>query len=285
MRYGPGSVVNQRYRISGVVGSGAHGIVYCARDLETRDEVAIKLLNDAHGFEAEYCERLQREANAMTRLKNTHAVRIHDFGLLEGRFPFLVMEMLYGRDLDAQLSEAKKAERKLGLVELVELLDPVVDTLEVAHQQGIVHRDLKPSNIFLIDEARGGGVRLLDFGLAKLLDEGTLTSEGFVAGTPSYIAPESWKGNPRLLDHRIDVYSLGIIAYRALTGVLPTPGRGVLDIYEWACSGKRPSLHSARTDLPQAIDGWVERALAIEPVDRFDGVRPMWSALAGLGKQ
>jgi serine/threonine-protein kinase len=266
-----------------VVGSGAHGIVYCARDLETRDEVAIKLLNDAHGFESEYCERLEREASAMARLRDTHAVRIHHLGLLEQRFPFLVMEMLYGRDLDDHLTEASERKRDIEIDELVDLLDPIVHTLEVAHRQGIVHRDLKPSNIFLIDEARGGGVRLLDFGLAKILDEGTLTSEGFVAGTPSYIAPESWKGNPRLLDHRIDVYSLGIISYRALAGALPTPGRGVLDIYEWACSGARPSLHAARPDLPEAIDAWVQRALAIDPDQRFDGVRRMWSALATLG--
>lgn len=280
MRYGPGSVIGERYRILGIVGAGAHGVVYSARDLETRGEVAIKLLNDAHGFEPQYCERLQREADAMARLKNTHAVRIHRLGLIEGRFPYLVMEMLYGRDLESYLDEAKNEGRTIEIGELVELLDPVVDTLEVAHLRGIVHRDLKPSNIFLLDPARGAGVRLLDFGLAKLLDEGTLTSEGFVAGTPSYIAPESWKGNPRLLDHRIDIYSLGIIAYQALAGSLPTPGRGVLEIYEWACAGTRPSLHDATKRLPRAIDAWIQRALAIEPERRFNSIRAMWTALA-----
>jgi serine/threonine-protein kinase len=194
------------------------------------------------------------------------------------------MEMLYGQDLDDFLGAAKRDQRALELDDLVELLDPVVDTLEVAHRQGIVHRDLKPSNVFLIDEERGGGVRLLDFGLAKLLDEGTLTSEGFVAGTPSYIAPESWKGNPRLLDHRIDIYSLGIITYRALAGDLPTPGRAVLDIYEWACRGPRPSLRAARRGLPSGIDPWIEKALAIDPDDRFASIRDMWNELRQLGR-
>jgi serine/threonine-protein kinase len=141
---------------------------------------------------------------------------------------------------------------------------------------------LKPSNVFIVDAARGGGVRLLDFGLAKLLDESALTADGMVAGTPSYIAPEAWKGVSRILDHRIDVYALGVLVFRALSGRSPAPQGNVLDVCGWAMTGERPSLHALRPSLPRSIDVWVDKALAIDPDGRFQSVRALWTALEGL---
>jgi serine/threonine-protein kinase len=103
-----------------------------------------------------------------------------------------------------------------------------------------------------------------------------------IAGSPSYIAPEVWKGNPRVLDHRIDVYSLGAIAYRALSGDVPFPGRSLIEKFQLATTGERPSLFAVRSDLPREIDAWVAQALAIDPEMRFYQVRGMWNALRAV---
>jgi eukaryotic-like serine/threonine-protein kinase len=282
MAYGPGEIINKRYRILDKLGAGAHGIVYRARDLETRDEVALKFLGEGKSLDPEYSRRIEREAVAMARLRGTSAVYVHGLNVAEDGTLYLVMEMLAGKDLEAYLGEAESLGGKLKKSKLLEILRPVVDTLEAAHKQGIVHRDLKPSNVFIVDAERGGGVRLLDFGLAKMMDASALTADGMVAGTPSYISPEGWKGKTSLLDHRIDVYALGILVFRALSGRTPTPKGNVLDVCTWAMTGARPSLHELRPSLPRSIDIWVEKALAIEPNDRFQTVRALWTALEGL---
>jgi serine/threonine protein kinase len=282
MAYGPAEIINNRYRILDKIGAGAHGVVYRARDLETRDEVALKFLGDGKALDPEYSRRIEREALAMARLRGTSAVYVHGLNIAQDGMLYLVMEMLAGKDLEEYLRDAERVGGKLKKPKLLELLRPVVDTLEAAHKQGIVHRDLKPSNVFVVDAARGGGVRLLDFGLAKMLDASMLTADGMIAGTPSYIAPEAWQGNPRALDHRIDVYSLGVLVFRALSGRTPAPSSNVLDICAWAMTGERPSLHALRPSLPAAIDPWVQKALAIAPDDRFQSVRSLWSALEGL---
>ena len=282
MPYGPGEIINNRYRILDKLGAGAHGVVYRARDLETRDEVALKFLGDGKSLDPEYSRRIEREAVAMARLRGTSAVYVHGLNIAKDGTLYLIMEMLAGKDLEAYLGDAERMGGKLKKPKLLELLRPVVDTLEAAHKQAIGHRDLKPSNVFIVNAARCGGVRLLDFGLAKMMDATALTADGMVAGTPSYIAPEAWKGNPRALDHRIDVYSLGILVFRALSGRTPTPKGNVLDVCSWARSGERPSLYALRPSLPKTVDMWVEKALAIDPDDRFQSVRSLWSALEGL---
>lgn len=282
MAYKPGEIISKRYRILERLGSGAQGVVYRARDLETRDEVALKFLGDGKALDPEYSRRMEREAVAMARLRGTSAVYVHAFNTAQDGMLYVVMEMLYGKDFEEYLSEAEKLGGRLKGEKLLEVLRPVVDTLEAAHRQGIVHRDLKPSNVFIVDPARGGGVRLLDFGLAKLMDAGTLTSDGMIAGTPSYIAPEAWKGNSKLLDHRIDVYALGVIVFRALSGRLPPPSSDVLEICRWATTGPRPSLHALRPSLPKAVDAWVQKALAIDPAQRFQSARALFDGLASV---
>ena len=282
MAFGPGDVVNNRYRILDKLGAGAHGIVYRARDLETREEVALKLLGDGKSLDPEYTRRLEREALAMASLRGTSAVYVHGLNVAQDGTLYLVMEVLLGKDFEEYMREAERVGGRLKKPKLLENLRPIVDTLEAAHQKGIVHRDLKPSNVFIVDATRGGGVRLLDFGLAKMLDASTLTADGMVAGTPSYISPEAWKGISSILDHRIDVYSLGVLVFRALSGRTPAPKGNLLDVCAWAMKGERPSLHALRPSLPRAVDVWVEKALAIEPNDRFQSVRALWTSLEGL---
>jgi serine/threonine protein kinase len=282
MAYKPGDVISNRFRILDRLGQGAHGVVYRARDLETRGELALKFLGDGKGLDPELCRRMEREATAMARLRGTSAVYVHGISTAQDGMLYVAMEMLYGKDFEDYLLEAEKLGGRIKGVKLLEILRPVAATLEQAHQQGIIHRDLKPSNVFIVDPARGGGVRLLDFGLAKLLDASTLTSDGMIAGTPSYIAPEAWRGTSKALDHRIDVYALGVIVFRALSGKLPPPSSNVLEICQWATTGTRPSLHAQRTSLPAAIDPWVQRALAIDPAQRFPTITEAFSSLEAI---
>jgi serine/threonine-protein kinase len=189
------------------------------------------------------------------------------------------MELLDGMDYEDYLREREARGDKLSIAELAKIMDPVVQTLEVAHGAGILHRDIKPGNVFVL---RDGSVRLLDFGFAKFVRMRSLTMAGFVAGSPSYIAPEAWKGDPALLDHRIDVYGLAAVIFRSLTGKPPFLAGELLELLKLATTGERPSLHALRPDLPPEVDAWVKQALAIEPDQRFLRVRGMWSALRSL---
>jgi eukaryotic-like serine/threonine-protein kinase len=280
--YAPGDVLADRYRLIERLGAGAHGIVYRARDLETRDEVAVKVLTVGKGLDPELNRRFEREAVAMARLRGTHAVFVHRLGLHHDGLSYLVMEMLHGSDLEKVLGEAERAGGRMKPAHLLTILRPVAATLELAHAQRVLHRDLKPSNLFLVDAAHGGGVRVLDFGLAKLIDEKALTQQGTIAGTPSYIAPEAWSGDSSKLDGRIDVYALGVIVFRALSGQLPHPKQSLMEQLAWAQRGQRPSLHALRPSLPPRIDEWVQRALAADPAKRFADLRTFMATLEGL---
>ena len=274
-----GDELDGRYRLIAEIGAGTFGVVYRGRDLETRGEVAIKIMKQA--ADPKQAQRFEREALALARLRGTSAIFVHAFGKTPTGAPYIVMELLVGRDLESFLVEAEARGGRLKASKLLELLRPVAQTLTRAHQHGILHRDLKPSNVFVVDARAGGGVRLLDFGLAKLIGIETLTQTGMVAGTPSYIGPEAWRGE-KDLDHRIDVYSLGVLVFRCLSGQVPYPTKSMIDLCRWATSGERPSLCALRPGLPPAIDDWTRKALAIDPQSRFQSVDSLWAALESI---
>ena len=272
-------IIDQRYELGEIIGRGGHGIVYSATDRESGAEVALKFLHDSVAVDPQYNIRMLREAQVMAALAGTSAIRVYGLRTTADGALYLVMELLKGADLDDHLEQMEASGQRLSVHRLFELLDPIVDTLEAAHARGIVHRDLKPANIFVLES---GGVRLLDFGLAKVLSASPLTNDGMVAGSPSYIAPEVWRGNPRVLDHRIDVYSLGAITFRALTGDVPFAGRSLIEKFQLATTAERPTIHADRPDLPPEIDTWIAQALAIDPDMRFHQVRGMWNALRAV---
>ncbi len=283
MSYEVDHVIDGRYKVLGTLGQGGHGVVYRCEDLQLGAPVAIKCLHAEVASEPGFKTRMLREARAMGTLSGTSAVQIFAFNKADDGTMYIVMELLRGRDLERYLRELEAHGAKLAPSKLVELIGPVADTLEQAHAQGIIHRDLKPANIFVLDTFARGGVRLLDFGLAKDMKAEPLTQEGMIAGSPSYIAPEVWRGKPQEIDHRIDVYSLGAVIFRALAGQPPFDAKQTIDkLLIQVTRGQRPSLRALRPDLPVALDAWAHKALAIQRDDRFPSIASLWTTFRAV---
>jgi serine/threonine protein kinase len=281
-----GEVVGQRYRVSELIGSGGQSRVYRAVDLRDGDEVALKVLKaSAVQTDPDAVERMFREAYAMATLHGTAALRVLGQTWTDTGSFCLVTELVRGHELGDWLDQREARGERVEVDALVELLEPIVFTLDAAHSQGIVHRDLKPSNIFVIDSQYGGGVRLMDFGFAKFTRMRGFTQQHVIAGSPSYIAPEAWQNKRDLFDQRLDVYSMGAVIFRCLAKRPPFEGPNVLALLQAVTQAPRPSLTALRPDLPSELDEWVQYALAIDPEERFQRVGALWRAFrsaAGL---
>jgi serine/threonine-protein kinase len=274
----PGDVIDKRYRLESELGRGGHGLVFRAFDNEQGIEVALKILNQAISDDPQYTVRLWREAQSLAALWGSSVVRVYGFGTdEENGFVYMSMELLEGETLADHLRDLEMFGDRMSSFSVLEVLDPVARALHTAHTRGIIHRDLKPSNIILLYPEKGGGTRLMDFGLAKIHGSMQLTQAGMVAGSPSYIAPEVWRAKP--FDHRIDVYSFAAVIFRALAGRPPFTGESMVDILMAATMGERPPLSPIRPELPRDIDEWVKRALAIEAEDRYAYISSMWNDL------
>jgi len=272
-----GQVLGGRYEIQDVIGRGGQSTVYRALDRIDGDQVAIKLVHGAIG-DPDATERIFRESQSMSQLLGTSAVRIlHQVHSDDGALG-LVMELLEGRDLESHLTELEAKREPPALAWIEKTFAPIVSTLSAAHDHGLVHRDLKAENIYLLSEAKGGGVRLLDFGFVKLLRAPSITNSEMVAGSPSYIAPETWLNGAGYADIRADVYSLGVMLFRSLAGRLPFTGDTVVELMVQVTTGPRERLSPFRTDLSPDIDAWVQQALAIDREDRFSSAKGLFRA-------
>lgn len=249
------------------------GSVWRAEHLTLHTEVAVKFVSDALIGDQGFLARFTREAIASARIKSPHAVQIFDHGVTADGVPYIVMELLEGEDLRTRLLR----EKKLPLADAVKVVTQVARGLSRAHAASIVHRDIKPGNIFLVDSFVGGGVRLMDFGLAKIAGAGELTQAGMIAGSPSYIAPELWRDERP--DHRIDVYSFAAVIFRALAGQPPFWAPSTPELLIQVTTAERPRLTDFRPDMSPQIDQWVQRALALRRDDRYPYVTSMWNDL------
>lgn len=272
-----GHFVGGRYELVDIIDSGGQGVVYRGLDRRDGDEVAVKVLKDSVARQADYRERLIREAHALAALSGTAAVRVLDQRWTDDGILCLVMELLRGADLQVVLERLDKRGVPFPLGGFALLFEPIVSTLERAHAQGILHRDVKPANIYVVDEPAGPAVKLLDFGFAKFIRMKSLTQAGVVAGSPSFIPPEMWVGE-RDIDPRIDVYSLAAVIFRTLTGRAPFAGRSMVDLVQLVTKAPRPSLRALRPELPEAVDDWAQQALAANRDERFTTVRGMYFA-------
>jgi serine/threonine protein kinase len=272
-------LVGERYFVGAVVGRGGYGTVRRGVDRKTGMPVALKMLSPQAGRDPNVVERMLREQQALVALTGTCAVTAIDLCRLESGAPCLVMEWLEGHDLEQQLSAWEGAGQRGSYESLLSIVTPIADTLERAHSIGIVHRDIKPANIFVTTGA-AHGARLLDFGLARIKSAAPLTGVGMVMGSPSYIAPEIWGGKTTELDGRADLYSLGVIVFRWLTGSLPFESPDLIAKMREVTTGPRPSARALNPELPPSVDAWVARALAIEPNDRFQSGPELREGLA-----
>lgn len=261
-----GRIVAGRYRLDRVLGKGGMGAVYTAEDLQLRRAVAVKVLLGRSFGQQDALRRFRREARATAQLTHPNIVTVHDYGPLDGDGAFLVMELVPGVTLRAEL------ERRTALPhrDAAQWFGPMLSGVAAAHRAGVVHRDLKPENVMGRPGASGvHDVKVLDLGLAKLRPAadgatGTSTAHGVVMGTLAYMAPEQLAG--REVDVRADVYSLGIVLVEVLTGERPLS----------ALDPKRPAAlegWAERVDLPAsqrvALDAVVRRCVANDPQDRF----------------
>jgi serine/threonine-protein kinase len=271
-----GTIVGRRYQVFDLLGQGGQSLVYRGLDLQQGDEVALKVLKaKVRLADPDAVERMFREAYAMATLHDTAALRVLDQTWTEDGSLCLVTELVRGRELGSWLDVREGNGERIDAGVVIELLDPIVRTLDAAHQRGIVHRDLKPSNIFVLD---GGGVKLIDFGFAKFTRLKGFTKAHVIAGSPSYIAPEAWLNRRALFDHRLDVYAFAAVVCRCLAGQPPFQAKNVLALLEAVTRAPRPSLVALRPDLPEDVDAWATAALAIDPNERFQSVVASWTA-------
>ncbi|MFP2924968.1 protein kinase domain-containing protein [Pyxidicoccus sp. 3LG] len=266
----------RRFEVLEELGHGAMGWVFRARDRELQREVALKFLLSRKGL----TEVALQEARAIARLSHEHIVRIFDVGEWSDTpgtsgLPFLVMECLEGESLAALLERVRWLEPKHAL----ELLDGVIAGLAHAHEHHVIHRDLKPSNVFI---TRDGTAKLLDFGLAWLAVAPSARTPFLpTAGTPAYMAPEQWRGEPQ--DARTDIWAVGMLLFEMLTGTHPSPGASSQELKAWVTSEEPvPSVLTVRSELPRELDAFLAMALAKDPARRFPTAREMREELREL---
>ncbi len=252
------------YKLAGVIGRGAMGEVYEAHHVETNAEAAVKLLHSHTMREPESVARFLREGKMAAAIDTEHAVRVLEVGGFDGELPYLAMERLRGDDL----ADLLRRTPRLPLADLLQMLREVGEGLDAARRAGVVHRDVKPRNVFLADgRAPGQGTwKLLDFGVACFAADAASAGEGLV-GTPEYMAPEQAAGDP--VTHRSDLFSLGAVLYRALTGYPAFNGDHIAEVL-YEIGHAMPPRPGAFRDLRPEVDLVVAVALAKAPADRFD---------------
>jgi eukaryotic-like serine/threonine-protein kinase len=269
-----GTVVGGKYRLVRLIGEGGMGEVYEAQHVVIGRRFAIKFLHAHLARSPEFMERFQREARAAGALENENIAAAVDFGVTDHGTPFLVMEFLEGEDLGRLLARTGP----LPIARAVDIVIQACRGLVAAHDRNIVHRDLKPENLFLCRRNDGGDlVKVLDFGIAKLHDQGQVTRTGATMGTPAYMSIEQARGAHEV-DQRTDIYALGVILYELLSGVRPHPGSSYNEIIVHIATETPAPLGGLRP-LPSALCAVVERAMAREAEHRFSSVIELWEAL------
>ncbi|HEY0135330.1 MAG TPA: serine/threonine-protein kinase [Nannocystis sp.] len=276
-----GHTLNDRYKILEQLGSGGMGTVYLAEHVLINKRVAVKVLSPAHSRKPDEVERFLREARAASRIRQENVVDITDFGYTSGGLAFLVMEYLEGEDL----STTSSREGALPWRRAVHITRQICAALTAAHAQGVIHRDMKPENVFRV--SRGDDpdfIKVLDFGIAKIIDEQydpehpSHTNSGLM-GTPEYVAPELIRG--LVPDVRVDIYAVGVILYRLLTGVVPFAGETFMaTLTQHLMSEAVPPRQAAPdAEIPADLEAVCLKSLARDRDERYSTIHEMAQAL------
>jgi len=268
------------YRIVGKLGEGGMGAVYAAEHALIGKRVAVKVLLPEYSKNTEIVQRFFNEAKAATRINHPGITAVFDFGFDADGAAYLVMELLDGEALSARLHR----RGAMPPLQAIRLLRELSGALAAAHAQGIIHRDLKPDNVFIVpdpDVAGGERAKILDFGIAKLVDEAAAgavkTRTGAVLGTPVYMSPEQCHGAS--VDRRTDLYSLGVIFFEMLTGRPPFVAEGIGDLMAMHMFSEPPLVRDLVLSLPSALDDLLGRLLAKRPDERFASASELIEAI------
>src|SRR6516225_1830053 len=254
----PDAIIDGRYRVVSRVGSGGMADVYLAHDQLLGREVAVKVLHHHFAEDQEFVERFRREASSAARLSHPNIVGIFDRGEWNGTY-YIAMEYVAGRSL-------KQIVREDGALDPLSAIDIVVQILRAArfaHKRGVIHRDLKPHNVILDEEGRA---RVTDFGIARA-GASDMTLTGSIMGTAQYLSPEQAQGHAVTVGS--DIYSVGVILYELLTGVVPFEGETAVAIAFKQVSAEPRPPSAVLDSVPPALDGVVMRALAKDPSRRY----------------
>ena len=267
-----------------LIGHGGMGEVYLAEQKDLGTRVAIKLLQTGVSRDRDHVTRFFNEARAVGKINHAGIVRIFDAGYTAAGRAYFVMEMLEGDDLANELAR----DGTLALTRAADILAQCCRALAAAHAKGIVHRDMKPENVFLTSrDGRPDFVKIVDFGIAKMSDIETtgapgrkLTKTGMIFGTPEYMSPEQAAGKASL-DHRVDIYALGVIFYELITGRVPFVGDTFMGVLTQHMFEPVPALTETNPNVKvsPAIEAFIGRALSKDPDDRFQSCDEMYSAL------
>jgi hypothetical protein len=266
------------FELGARLGEGGFGVVYRARDVRLRRDVAVKLLRRELVAGEGFVERFEREAQALAALRHPNIVPVYAIGD-QGELIYLIMPFVEG----VTLTDYLRAHGRLALDEAARILRAVGGALTAAHGVGLVHRDIKPDNIMLEGPKRHP--LLMDFGIAKTGQTGggvSLTSTGMVLGTPLYMSPEQATADPAV-DARSDIYSLGVLAYQLFTGELPFNGDSIFAVLNQHLTTPVPEARTLRPEIPARVSAALRRAMAKKPAERFQHVEEFLEALEGRG--
>jgi serine/threonine protein kinase len=272
----PGQMIAGRYELIEPIGEGSMGRIFLAEQVSVGRRVAIKIINRELGAKYDTIARFQQEARLLASVKNDHIIDIYDIGETEAGDPFIAMEFVDGQSL----AQVVRNERMLEPARVIRLSLQIASALATVHEAGAVHRDLKPANIMLTVEHQAEVVKILDFGLAKVLSDreatGRLTRTGSIVGTPEYMSPEQVAGNG--VDHRADIYGFGCTAYEMACGHPPFTGAEVATLYKHLHEDV-PPLTTERPTVPAALARVIHRCLAKDPGLRYQTARELYQGL------
>jgi eukaryotic-like serine/threonine-protein kinase len=276
----PGTILLGKYRVERELGSGGMGVVLEATHVALGQTVAIKLLNAELARSPDVVARFLREARIAANLPSEHIARASDVGQTETGAPYLVMERLFGHDLEAEMAQ----RHRFPVAEAVDLVLEACEGVAEAHAHGLVHRDLKPANLFLAERPlRPRILKVLDFGLSKEADEkASLTGTEAVFGTPQYMSPEQIQ-SAKNVDARSDQHALGMILYEMLAGEPAYKAESVTQLIVVIATQPPPRVRVLRPDVPRALEEAIVRALAKRAVERFGDLAGFAAAIAPFG--
>lgn len=260
-----GQKVNDRYEILKTIGEGGMANVYLAHDLILNRDVAIKVLRGDLANDEKFVRRFQREALSASSLSHPNIVEIYDVGEDDGDY-YIVMEYIPGKNLKQLL----KKRGKLTVAEVVDIMLQITSAMSVAHDSLIIHRDLKPQNILIMDD---GGVKITDFGIAMAVNSTQLTQTNSAMGSVHYFPPEQASGKGATL--KSDIYSLGIMMYELLTGILPFRGENAVEIALKHLKEPFPSVREEDSNIPQSVENIIITATAKNPKNRYNNAKEM----------